>query len=176
VTRLPEPLRQRVEELLANGLSDRGVHEQTGVDRGTVARYRKRLGLPGYKTREDSPTCRHGHPYPENAVRGADGWLRCRACMRASSRNANRQPRPATVPQAAVKSAVQRPVYVPVQPDPAAIDRAVAGDPPARLTPRERHAAIHQLDARQLPASVIAERVRCSKRTVHRARTKGVAA
>jgi hypothetical protein len=169
-------MRQHVEQLLTDGLSDLSIHEQTGVDRGTVARYRKRLGLPGYKAREDSPTCRHGHPYPENAVRGADGWLRCQACMRASSRNANRQPRRATAPQAAVKSAVQRPVYVPVQPDPAAIDRAVAGDPPVRLTPRERHAAIRQLDAWQLPASVIAGRVRCSRRTVHRARAKGVAA
>jgi hypothetical protein len=168
--------RQQIETLLRAGLSDQDVHRETGADRGTVARYRKRIGLPGHKAREDSATCRHGHPYPENAVRGSDGWLRCRTCMRASSRNAQRKPRAGTAVRQAVRPAAVRQGHAPVQPDPVAVARAVAGDPPARLTPRERRAAIRQLDAWQLPAAVIAERVSCSPRTVHRARSRQQAA
>jgi hypothetical protein len=109
-------------------------------------------------TQPTGPACKHGHPYPENLAYRPNGWRYCRACARIRSRtwfDAN---------------------YTPAQPDEAAIRRAAAGDPPNRLSPRERHAAIQQLDAWQLPASVIAARVRCSKRTVHRARTKGAAA
>lgn len=155
---LPDTLRQQVEALLLEGRSDLDVHRQTGAARDTVARYRKALGLPGYRVTEDSPTCRNGHPFPENAFRDSDGWLHCRSCVRASS------------------SASKRNAYTPAQPDEVAIDRAVAGEPPQRFTPRERRAAIAQLDRRQLSAAVIAERVRCSRRTVHRARSKAVAA
>lgn len=59
--------------------------------------------------------------------------------------------------------------------DEVAVLRAVAGDPPQRLNPAERAAAVLQLHERQLPPEVIAERVGCSVRTVwrvyHRART-----
>ena len=150
-------IRQQIEALLHAGHSDLEVHRQTGADRGTVARHRKRLGLPGYRTTADSPACRHGHPFPTNRGWNEKGHLICLACVRASN------------------NAAKRRAYVPAQPDEAAVERATAGDPPERLTPRERHAAIHQLDAWQLSAAVIAERVRCSRRTVHRARSRTAA-
>ena len=144
------PLEQRrvVEALLQEGLSDVDVARRTGVSRKTVARYRKRLGLPGFRVTvtADSPACGHGHPFPENVAQHAStGWLYCRECRR-------------------IRDQAR---YGPAEPDEAAVLRAVAGDPP-----KERHAAIAQLDRRQLSAAVIAERVRCSRRTVHRARGK----
>ncbi|MCI3279190.1 helix-turn-helix domain-containing protein [Streptomyces cylindrosporus] len=48
-----------------------------------------------------------------------------------------------------------------------AIERAVAGDPPERLTPRERAAAVRKLSERGLSAEEIAEHVRCSPRNVY---------
>ncbi|MFB7244587.1 hypothetical protein ACFCYX_19265 [Streptomyces populi] len=150
---LGSEMRQQVEELLHAGHSDRSIHQATGVSRTTIARYRTRLGLPSWQTTADSPACRHGHPFPENLARSTEGWIFCRECRR-------------------IRGRAQ---YEPVVPDAAAIDRAAAGEPPERLTPRERHAAIHQLDAWDLPASVIAARVRCSQRTVHRARSKQAA-
>jgi len=169
VSRLPGDLRQKVESLLHAGHSDLDIHRRTGVDRGTVRRYRKQLGLPGYRVTADSPACRHGHPFPENVAHYPNGWLYCLTCSRIRGRN-----RPSTAqPQ---KISICRPrrasVYQPVEPDEIAIERAVAGDPPGRLTPRERAAAIAQLDAWQLPAPVIAERVRCSRRTVYRVRSR----
>ncbi len=105
------------------------------------------------RTSESSPACKHGHPYPENAARDSRGWLYCRECNRLRARR-NRDA---------------------VTPDTAAIDRAVAGDPPERLTPRERQAAITRLDQWGLSSAVIAERIRCSRRTVHRARSRAAA-
>ncbi|BBC30053.1 hypothetical protein SGFS_013470 [Streptomyces graminofaciens] len=144
--------RAHIEALLRAGLSNLEIHRRTGAARTTVARHRRRLGLPGYHTTPDSPNCRHGHPFPLNLGSSENGHLICLECRRRRQRE-----------QAAR-------AYVPAQPDVAAIERTVAGDPPARLTPRERHAAIHRLDRWGLSAAVIAERVRCSKRTVHRAR------
>jgi hypothetical protein len=160
VTWLPDDIRQQVEQLLRDGRSDLAVHRQTGAARTTIARYRKALGLPGYRTTPDSPACHHGHPFPQNLGRNEKGHLTCIECRRAHWR------------QAAARN------YSPAQPDEAAILRAAAGDPPERLTPRERAAAIRQLDRRELSSAVIAERVRCTPRTVHRARgrSKAVAA
>jgi hypothetical protein len=152
MTWLPDALRQEVEQMLRAGASDLAVHRQTGVARATVARYRKALGLPGYHTTADSPACRHGHPFPQHLGRNEKGHLICLECKRIRVRKKARAN------------------YTPVQPDEVAIQRAAAGDPPDRLTPRERAAAIRQLDRRQLSAAVIAERVRCSRRTVHRRR------
>ena len=168
---LSADLRLRVEGLLRSGESDLGIQRLTGVSRGTVARYRKRLGLRGYRTSADSPACRHGHPFPENAAHNSDGHLVCLECRRILER-ARYQPVPRI---AAVGNGERVSYYLPVEPDHVAIERAVAGDPPERLTPRERHAAIRQLDRWDLSAAAIAERVRCSKRTVHRARAKAVA-
>jgi DNA-binding NarL/FixJ family response regulator len=106
---------------------------------------------PRQRVTEASPNCRHGHPFPENAARDSRGWLYCRECNRIRAR------RPAA------------------EPDEVAIERAAAGDPPERLTPRERRAAIARLDRQQLSSAVIAERVRCSRRTVHRARSEEAA-
>jgi uncharacterized protein YerC len=138
-----------VEALLRAGHSNLEVHRRTGAATTTVARYRRALGLPGYFMTADSPACRYGHPWPEHRDWNEQAHLICRECVRIR----------------------QRRYYVPAQPDEAAIERAVAGDPPERLTPRERHAAVARLHSWQLPASVIAERVGCSQRTVHRIRT-----
>lgn len=145
-------VRQQIADLLHAGHSDLDIHHRTGAARTTIARHRKRLGLPGYRTTPDSPACRHGHPFPQNRGRNHKGHLICLTCVHAGNR------------------AAQGRAYIPAQPDEAAILRAAAGDPPERLTPRERHAAIALLDRRELPAAVIAERVRCTPRTVHRAR------
>jgi hypothetical protein len=51
--------------------------------------------------------------------------------------------------------------------DEIAIERAVAGEPPERMRPVERRAAILQL--RPKPVPLIAELVGCSERTVWRA-------
>jgi hypothetical protein len=158
MTGLANETRRQVEALLHAGHSDRSIHQATGVARTTIARYRKRLDIPSYLVTADSPACRHGHPFPENVAHYPTGWLYCRACARHRSRTWFADN------------------YVPAEPDEAAIERAAAGDPPKRLTPRERRAAIRQLDAWQLPASVIAERVSCSPRTVHRARSRQQAA
>jgi hypothetical protein len=149
--------REQVEMLLNAGHSDLDIHRQTGAARTTVARYRKALSLPGYRTTADSPACRHGHPFPENVAYDSNGWLVCRACRRQHGREQFARH------------------YQPVQPDQAAVERAAAGDPPDRLTFRERHAAIAQLDRWEYPAVVIAERVRCTPRTVHRARNQQAA-
>jgi hypothetical protein len=156
MTRLADNLRQQAEQLLRDGHSNAEVHRRTGVDRGTVARYRRQLNLPDYFTNADSPACRHGHPFPENRTFDGRGYLICRECRRLHGREQHQRR------------------YQPAQPDQAAIERAAAGDPPERLSPRERHAAITRLDRQQLSSVVIAERVRCSRRTVHRARSKAV--
>lgn len=146
--------RQQIEALLHAGHSDREIHRRTGAARTTVARYRARLGLPAYLTTADSPACRHGHPFPENAAHYPNGWLYCLACARIRSR----------------EWAADN--YAPAEPDPIAIERAAAGDPPDRLTPRERHVTVLLLTRKKFPASVVAERARCSKRTVHRLRNR----
>jgi hypothetical protein len=146
--------RQQIEELLRAGRSNRDINRQTGAHRTTIARYRQQLGIPAQRTAADPPACTHGHSYPENKRRAKDGHLYCLACKRLRDRER----------------------YVPVQPDDSAIERAVAGDPPDRLSPRERHAAIRRLSRSDYPAAVIAEHVRCSPRTVHRARSRRQAA
>ncbi len=144
--------RQRIAALLHAGHSDMEIHRQTGAARDTVARHRKALGLPGYRMTADSPACRHGHPWPEHRSYDYLGRLTCRECRRETGRRQYHRG------------------HIPAEPDEAAIRRAVAGDPPDRLTPRERRAAIRQLDAWELSSAVIAERVHCSRRTVHRHR------
>lgn len=58
------------------------------------------------------------------------------------------------------------------EPDHAAVARAAAGEPPANLTPAERHAAIAQCDRQGLPTAVTADRIGCSRQTVYYARAK----
>ena len=118
-----------------------------------MARYRKRLGIPGYLVTADSPECRHGHPFPQNRAFYPNGWLYCLECARIRSR----------------RSAAAG--YRAVEPDEMAIERAMAGDPPERLTPRERAKAVRLLTARGVSAKEIATRVRCSPRNVHYVRS-----
>ncbi|MEU2073596.1 helix-turn-helix domain-containing protein [Streptomyces sp. NPDC013489] len=104
--------------------------------------------------RARQPACLHGHPFPENLFYNSSGYAQCRTCVRVYNRTWHERN------------------YIPVTPDEVAIDRAVMGNPPARLTPRERATAIRRLDARGLSARQIAERIGCSQRTVHRVRTR----
>ena len=99
------------------------------------------------------PACKHGHPYPQNLAYDKQGLTHCAECARIRWRRWwQEQP--------------------PVGPDPIAIERAITGDPPERLTPRERQAAALQLDAWGYSADQIAQRVGCTKRTVHRIRAR----
>lgn len=100
----------------------------------------------------DRPSCKHGHPYPQNLRSARNGHVYCATCDSIRGRKYRRRN------------------YMPVEPDAIAIERAVAGAPPARLTPRERAAAVLALTERGLAAWRIAEQVGCSKRTVHRVR------
>jgi hypothetical protein len=88
--------------------------------------------------RAQAATCLYGHPFPEHLYIDRRGHACCRACWRAA--------------------------WIPAMPDEVAIDRAVMGDPPERLTPRERLAAVQQLDAKGLSAQQIARRVRRTRR------------
>ncbi|MFF6844709.1 helix-turn-helix domain-containing protein [Streptomyces tanashiensis] len=97
--------------------------------------------------------CPYGHPFPENlrrrgkSLRGEPRTY-CRTC-----RSAKRRATP--------------------DPDPVAIERAVSGNPPAYLHHLELAAAIRQLDSRgQYTAQQIADRVGCTRRTVHRVRAR----
>jgi hypothetical protein len=100
--------RQLVEALLHAGHSDLDIHRQTGAARTTIARYRKALGLPGYRVTADSPACRHGHPFPENVAYDSNGWLVCRECRRVHGREQHARH------------------YVPVQPDETAAGKRYA--------------------------------------------------
>lgn len=52
--------------------------------------------------------------------------------------------------------------------DPAAIQRAIDGNPPADLTPAERAAAVHRLRDRGMTGTAIADRIHATDRTVWR--------
>ncbi|MFE7965371.1 helix-turn-helix domain-containing protein [Streptomyces cellulosae] len=56
--------------------------------------------------------------------------------------------------------------------DEVAVQRAVSGEPPARLTHRERRQAIEVCTRRGLSVRETAERVGCSPRTVLRVRAR----
>lgn len=166
---LPVEVQAGIERLLRAGASDVAVAAELGVDRATAGRYRRRFGVPGFRARGDCASCRFGHSYPEHAGRTREGWQYCRECVRL--RDAERSRR-RYVPRPSVGG---RPVWVrrwvPVEPDWVAIERAVAGDPPERLTPRERAAAIGRLSRSDYSAAEIADRVRCHVRTVYRVTT-----
>ncbi|MFC8272336.1 helix-turn-helix domain-containing protein [Streptomyces sp. NPDC057271] len=103
-------------------------------------------------SRATSDACRHGHPFPENLVIDGRGWASCRECRRAALRRHWRNH------------------GVLAAPDESAVERAVRGDKPPRLTPRERLAAVSRLDRRGLSARQVAEHIGCTQRTVHRIR------
>lgn len=103
----------------------------------------------------DRTTCKHGHPFPECLTYDRRGYTRCVECDRIKSRRYSQTMR---------------------APDPTAIERAIQGDPPDRLTPRERAAAVLALTERNVAAWRIAEQLGCSQRTVHRVRSRYAAA
>ncbi|MDR3081748.1 MAG: hypothetical protein LBV60_12625 [Streptomyces sp.] len=133
--------RRQAERFLRAGFSNIETARRVGLNRKTVARLRQQLGLPGYLTTADSPTCRHGHPFPENRAYRPNGWLYCRACN-----------------------------YQAAEPDDIVIERAVAGDPPGPIIAKEIAAAIGLLDTGRLSAAAIARRIGCAQRTVVRHR------
>lgn len=102
--------------------------------------------------------CNHGHPYPQNLSYDKHGYGYCAECKRIRNRAWKRENRPA------------------LGHDPVAVERAVAGEPPERLVSSERTAAVQVLTARDFSAREIAERIGCSQRTVHRARSRTAAA
>ncbi|MCX5587590.1 hypothetical protein [Streptomyces erythrochromogenes] len=105
------------------------------------------------------PTCRNGHPYPEHLAHNNRGWAYCRACARAANRAHYHRNRPPAITD-------RRKAVV----DAAAIERAVSGDPPPRLTPSERAEVVAVLTRRGCSARQIAEHARCTSRTVDRIR------
>ncbi|MCP3820111.1 hypothetical protein NLX86_19020 [Streptomyces sp. A3M-1-3] len=142
------PRRDEMRKLLeAGGISDIDIARQVGADRRTVYRLRRKVGIPGY--RELADTCLHGHPYPENLGHRPNGWRYCKGCHRDHKKR--------------YKAAAAF--------DEAAVERAAAGDPPERLSPREREAAVLRLGSHLSPED-IAERVRCTTRTVWRIRAR----
>ncbi|MGW2223871.1 helix-turn-helix domain-containing protein [Streptomyces formicae] len=151
---LSDTKRQQMLALIAAGHSDSHIQRETGISCGTVARYRTGNAPPPPRTTAGDSECRNGHPYPENLRTDKNGWHHCAECHRAKSRRWRaRNPMPA-------------------QPDDTAILRAVQGDPPDRLTPRERTEAIRQLTGRGLSVTVIAAQLRCHRNTVKRARKR----
>ncbi|MEU5580988.1 helix-turn-helix domain-containing protein [Streptomyces huasconensis] len=153
MNRLSDVQRQNVLDLIAAGYSNSAIQRQTGITRLTIARYRAGH-FPAPRTTAGNEACRNGHPYPENQRADKNGWHYCAACHREKNRRWR-----ARNPQRA-------------QPDEMAVLRAVQGDPPDRLTPRERAEAIRQLTRKGLTVELTAERLRCHRNTVKRARKR----
>ncbi|MFF1499712.1 helix-turn-helix domain-containing protein [Streptomyces sp. NPDC058316] len=152
------PLYNDIRRLLEAGESNLAIQRTLGIDRATAGRYRKQLGIAPYRTTRSSTHCRHGHPFnADNEAFNAGGHRYCRACVRQRQRGRRR-------------------TWAPVAPDEIAIERAIAGDPPERLTPRERAQAVLVLRARQISAEQVAEHVRCTPRTVWRIQARYQAA
>ncbi|MGW6569834.1 helix-turn-helix domain-containing protein [Streptomyces sp. NPDC054975] len=140
---------------MRSGLSDLAIHRRTGTARKTVARYRKRLGIAGYRATQNSAHCRHGHPFPANAAHHSNGWLYCRACARRRDRARRGLPDEEG------------------EPDWVAVERTVAGDNPRpALTRQERQAVIAALLRKGATASTIADRAGVSLRTAYRWRAR----
>jgi DNA-binding transcriptional ArsR family regulator len=64
----------------------------------------------------------------------------------------------------------KRASYVWREIDEIAVERAVRGDPPAGITPRERREAVDVLTRRGFSASQVSQRLRVSQRAVERHR------
>lgn len=126
-------------------------------------------------------TCAQGHPWTPASTYWRGPWRSCRTCSanairaRFDEKHAGHcvidTPRltPNGVPyrRCLTCAPARRRSPRPSDVDEVAVVRAVAGDPPPRLLPAERRAAILQLRP-ALPVPVIAEVVRCSQRTVER--------
>ena len=131
-------------------------------------------------------TCDHGHPWtPENTrLRPASGNRRkqreCRECHRAKLRDLRdqrwrtRHPgHPYTRDAAGRRRCLTcRHPSGSRDVDPIAVERAIAGDPPPVLSIGDIAASVQKLSAWGLSNTQIADRVRCSDRTVQRIRTR----
>ncbi|ARX81587.1 hypothetical protein SMD44_00985 [Streptomyces alboflavus] len=154
MNKITDAARQQILALAAAGHSDSSIHRITGISRVTIARYRRGYTPPPPHTTADNTQCRNGHSYPDNLRTDSNGWHYCTQCRRAKAKRwRDRNPMPA-------------------QPDTVAILRAVHGDPPQRLTPRERTEAVRQLTDGGLSVTLIAARLRCHPKTVKRARRR----
>lgn len=151
---LSDTQRQQMLDLITAGHSDSHIQRVTGISRTTIARYRRGYTPAPPRTTADNEACGNGHPYPDNLRTDSNGWHYCAQCRRAKAKRwRDRNPMPA-------------------QPDEVSVLRAVQGDPPDRLTPRERTEAVRQLTGQGLTVAMTAERIRCHPNTVKRARKR----
>ncbi|MFD5678578.1 hypothetical protein [Streptomyces sp. NPDC127040] len=137
---------------------------------GTLPRQTKPRPLPTH--------CHRGHPLDDTNLRYDSRGVRlCNSC-RLDVERAYRQRRFAQQhPGHDVIPAVDGRRYCRTcrntdNVDEMAVERAASGDPPARLTPAERAAAVLQLTGKGLTNEVIAQRIRCHPRTVSAARQR----
>jgi len=119
--------------------------------------------------------CGHGHRLDERNLRfNADGARECRACSRESGRAYNARRLAAThagheLIETRDGRHFCRTCHRGAQDvDEMAIVRAVAGDPPARLSPAERRAAVLELRALGLTLDLTAQRIGCARSTAWR--------
>ncbi|MFF5643016.1 helix-turn-helix domain-containing protein [[Kitasatospora] papulosa] len=155
---MSHPRYDEIRVLLEAGASDLAISRTLRVGRKTAARYRRQLGIPPHYATAASTHCRHGHPFNrDNEAFNTNGHRYCRTCVRLRQQGRKR-------------------TWVTVAPDEIAIERAVTGDPPQRLTPRERAQAVLTLRARNISAAEAAQRVGCTPRTVWRIQARHQAA
>lgn len=147
------PRAAEIDALLRAGHSNMHIVRELHLSAKAVAARRADLGLRPHFAHRTDPFCRHGHPWPQHLRFDSRGGQYCAACQ-TEQRTARR------------RAAGPRPL------DEAAVARAVAGDPPTGLPPREREVAVLTLTARGASTTAIAERVRCTTRTVSRIRAR----
>lgn len=101
---LPTEKQEQILALIAEGHSDRHIHRTLGVSRRSAARLRAG-DIPQQSTTANDPSCRHGHPYPENLRRTKHGDHYCRACAREQRRawsernpHGSHKPKPSPTP------------------------------------------------------------------------------
>lgn len=111
-------------------------------------------------------TCRHGHPRPQ-------GGGRCQTCQSITERHRwNRRHAGHHVDTWPDGRRRCRTCDARYQQDQAAVERALAGDPPPALTQRERRTVVLTLVDRGLSGPEIAWRAGCTVRTVRRIRRR----
>lgn len=163
--------RPDIARLIRAGYSNRQIGEQLKCGRDTVARTRKAMGLP--PAPQVPVQCRNGHDRAEHTRTRANGKRYCATCAYNNDRAAWDRKFDAKHPghPTSLRPGGHRTCLVctrQFEVDEIAVLRATAGDPPARLNPAERQAAVLQLRRQQLSGSEIARRIGCTDRTVWR--------
>ena len=121
--------------------------------------------------------CHRGHPLdPTNLHYDSRGVRLCRSCRhdverayrnrRFTKRHGGHEVIPASDGRRYCRTCRTHDV------DEIAVERAASGDPPARLNPAERAAAVLQLTDKHLTTEVIALRIGCHPRTVYAIRQR----